>query len=77
MARTETRLHATFDELESNWMDTLQEVNAGSIAVAVTLAYIDFRLPDMHWRNGHPKLGHWHEMFSGRESMQKTSIAHR
>lgn len=77
MARTETRIHASFDELESNWMDLLQDVNAGSIAVAVTLAYIDFRLPDMHWRNGHPKLGHWHQAFSGRESMVKTSIAGR
>jgi hypothetical protein len=28
-------------------MDTLAEVNAGAIAVAVTLAYIDFRLPDL------------------------------
>ena len=74
MARTETRLHATFDELEANWMDLLQDVNAGSVAVAVTLAYIDFRLPTLNWRNGHPKLGHWHEHFSGRDSMKKTAL---
>lgn len=77
MARTEARLHACFDELESNWMDLLQEVNAGSIAAAVTLAYIDFRLPQINWRNGHPKLGHWHDHFSGRDSMKKTSLANR
>lgn len=74
MARTEARLHATFEELEANWMDVLSEVNAGSIAVAVSLAYIDFRLPDIHWRSGHPKLGHWHQSFSGRESMLKTAL---
>jgi hypothetical protein len=74
MARTVARLHASFDDLESNWMETLHEVNAGSLAVAVSLAYIDFRLPDMHWRSGRPKLGHWHEAFSGRDSMVKTAL---
>jgi glutathione S-transferase len=75
MARTEARLHAAFDDLETNWMDTLPEVNAGAIAVAVTLAYIDFRLPDLHWRSGHPKLGAWHQAFSGRDSMVKTALS--
>ena len=77
MARTETRLHASFDDLEGNWMETLHEVNAGSLAVAVSLAYIDFRLPDLHWRSGRPKLGHWHEAFSGRDSMVKTALKPR
>lgn len=77
IARTKTRLHSSFDELEANWMDVLSEVNAGSIAVAVALAYIDFRLPDIHWRNGHPKLGAWHQHFSGRDSMVKTALTAR
>ena len=77
LQRTVTRLHDSFDELESNWMDMLSEVNAGSIAAAVTLAYIDFRLPTIHWRNGHPKLGAWHQHFSGRDSMLKTVIPAR
>lgn len=75
MGRTMDRLHAAFDELEGSWMELLSEVNAGSIAVAVALGYIDFRLPDLHWRNGHPKLGSWHEAFSGRDSMVKTALA--
>lgn len=75
MARTEIRLHATFDELEASWMDLLHEVNVGAIATAVALAYIDFRLPELNWRNGHPKLGHWHQQFSGRDSMLKTALA--
>lgn len=74
MARTETRLHASFDELEANWMDLLQDVNAGSLCAAVALAYVDFRLPELNWRNGHPKLGHWHAQFSGRDSMKKTEL---
>ena len=71
------RLHAAFDELEASWMELLSEVNAGSVAAAVALAYMDFRLPDLQWRNGHPKLGHWHQAFSGRESMVKTALTQK
>lgn len=77
MARTLARLNAAFDDLESNWMEQLGEVSAGSIAVAVALAYIDFRLPDLDWRGGRPKLAAWHEAFSRRESMAKTTLAGR
>jgi len=43
----------------------------------VTLGYIDFRLSDLGWRDGRPKLSAWHQAFSARPSMAKTSIAHR
>ena len=74
IARTRARFAATFDELDANWMDTLAEVNAGSLSVAVTLAYIDFRLSDLGWRNGRPRLAARHEGFSRRESMVKTAL---
>ena len=74
IARSRARFAATFDELDANWMDTLAEVNAGSIAVAVTLSYIDFRLGELGWREGHGRLAAWHEGFSRRESMVKTAL---
>lgn len=74
MTRTVTRINAALDDLEANWMDSLGEINAGSIAVGVTLSYIDFRMPDFGWRNGRPKLTAWHEAFSQRESMVKTAL---
>ncbi len=77
MTRTVTRLHASFDELENNWMPQLETVTVGSIAVAVMLGYVDFRLADLGWRNGRPKLAAWHAAFSARPSMVKTSIANR
>jgi glutathione S-transferase len=77
MARAKTRINAALDDIEANWMDTLAEVTAGSIAVAVTLSYIDFRMPDFGWREGRPKLAAWHEAFSRRESMEKTSLKGR
>ena len=74
MERSVARLNAVIDELESNWSAALAEVHAGSIAVAVTLGYIDFRLSELNWRNGRPKLAAFHEAFSKRESMMKTAL---
>lgn len=75
MDRTLIRIKAAFDDLETNWQAQLAEVNAGSIAVAVTLGYIDFRLPDLNWRHGRTKLAAFHEAFSQRDSMVKTALA--
>ena len=32
----------------------------GHIALGVALGYIDFRFPELKWRDGHPKLAAWH-----------------
>ena len=74
MDRTKTRLNDGFDDLENNWGECLDKVNAGSIAVAVLLGYIDFRLADLNWRDGRPKLAAFHESFSARDSMRKTAL---
>ncbi|MGE0004757.1 MAG: glutathione S-transferase family protein [Parvibaculaceae bacterium] len=68
------RVDAEFDDLEKTWEKDLGEVTAGSVAVAVALAYLDFRLPDWQWRRGRPKLAAFHETFSARPSMQATAL---
>lgn len=77
MARTLTRINAAMDDVEANWMDALSGVNVGSIAVGVTLSYIDFRMPDFGWRKGRPKLAAWHDAFSQRASMVRTALKPR
>lgn len=72
--RTRTRMTATFDDLENHWEAEKAEVNAGSIAAAVVLAYIDYRLPDIKWRDGRPRLSKFQERFTSRDSMKKTVI---
>jgi glutathione S-transferase len=74
MKRAMARINAAIDEMENNWQDTLAGVNAGSIAAAVTLSYIDFRLGDLGWRATRPKLAAWHATFSQRDSMVKTAL---
>ncbi len=75
MERTTLRINGVFDDLEANWQGYLGSINAGSITVAVVLAYIDFRMPEFAWRNGRPKLAAFHENFSKRDSMVKTALA--
>ncbi len=62
---------------KTNWGDTLAEVNAGSIATAVTLSYIDYRLPDLGWRNGAPAAPGLHDRFVARESAWRRRSSHR
>jgi len=75
MERVRQRMDAAFDDLENNWSSILAEVNAGSIATAVVLSYIDFRLPAIAWRDGRPQLAAFHARFAERDSMKKTVIA--
>ena len=42
------------------------------IEFAVTLEYLDFRLPEVAWRAGHPALAAWLGDFSQRPSMRAT-----
>ncbi len=74
MERTEQRINAALDDMDRNWTSELVDVTAGSIAAAVTLSYIDFRLPAFNWRDTRPGLTAFHARFSERESMQKTAL---
>jgi len=42
------------------------------IAAGCALAYLDFRLPGLGWREGNPALSAWFEGFANRPSMQAT-----
>ena len=40
----------------------------GHVALGVALGYIDFRFPELNWREGHPKIAAWHAAFEARPS---------
>jgi glutathione S-transferase len=46
--------------------------DVASISVASALGYIDFRQPDLAWRNRYPRLANWYFEVSERPSMQAT-----
>lgn len=44
------------------------------LALAAALSYLDFRLPDLAWRDGHPQAAHWYAAFEQRPAMRQTSF---
>ena len=44
-------------------------LSIGHIALGVALGYIDFRFPELAWRDGHPRLAAWYETFKARRSV--------
>jgi glutathione S-transferase len=73
--RQKTRAIMGIDEALKNWSKDLEQVTAGSIAIAVALSYLDFRLADWNWREGRKSLADWHEGFCKRASMEATKLA--
>jgi glutathione S-transferase len=47
----------------------------GHIAIGVALTYIDFRFPELGWRDGHKRLKGWHETFVARPSVKANEPA--
>lgn len=45
----------------------------GRIACAVTLGYLDFRLPEFDWRGAQPELIDWYANVAARPSMEETA----
>lgn len=61
------------DALEAHWLAHLAgPLDAGAIAVAAALGYVDFRFGDLGWRQGRPGLAAWHAGFAGRDSFKAT-----
>ncbi len=66
------RLARAFDEVDSSAGRIGDSVTVGAIAVACALAYVDFRMPELAWRDGRASAADWYERFSARPSMQAT-----
>jgi glutathione S-transferase len=68
--RQKTKITQGLDALESDGLPTSLDI--GTITVAITLDYLDFRFKAENWRDGHPRLAQWHQGFSRRPSLQST-----
>ncbi len=73
--RQKTRVLAALDDAGRTFASDLDDVNAGTIALACALGYLDFRLGEWAWRDGRPELTSFYAEFSQRPSMQATQHA--
>ncbi len=72
MARQTATVFRAMDALESE-VDGLEgPPGIGQVAVGCSLGWLDFRFPDLGWRQDRPGLAEWFEGFSERPSMTAT-----
>ena len=64
------RAAAALDAARKGLPDALTQ---GHIAIAVALSYLDFRLPQVNWREGRGALAEWHQAFAARPAMLETA----
>jgi glutathione S-transferase len=70
IARQRRALERTLPTIEP---PPLGRFDLGDIKLACTLAYLDFRLSDLSWRDMRPDLSHWLDNMSARFSMRVTA----
>jgi glutathione S-transferase len=69
------KTRTALDRLEREAPDlSAARFGIGHIAVGCCLSYLDFRFPDLDWRDGRRALAAWHEAFRARPSAQATEI---
>lgn len=67
------KVSSSLDDLEARWMDLLEgPLTTGAISVGCALGYLDFRFPNLDWREGRAKLAAWYATFAERPSMKAT-----
>lgn len=65
------KIERAVDVLETVALDP-NAVTVGAVAVACAAGYLDFRFPELKWRERAPKLAAFESAFSQRPSMQRT-----
>ncbi|PJE27375.1 glutathione S-transferase [Pseudooceanicola antarcticus] len=70
------KVSRTLDSLEADWTEALSgPLDAGQIALACALGYLDLRHDDRGWRDTHPALVAWLAEISTRPSLAETAPA--
>ena len=68
--RQHAKIARTLDRIAA--MTLAQTTNVATITLGCALGYLDFRAPQLAWREGRGALSQWFETFSARKSMQAT-----
>lgn len=73
IAGQQEKIASSLVALEQDHRPILEDgFNAGAIATACALGYLDFRFSALNWRDDHPALAAWHAEAMARPSLQQT-----
>lgn len=68
--RQSEKINRTLDRIAP--MTLHQAPDIATITLGCALGYLDFRMPQLGWRDARPALSQWYAQFSQRKSMQAT-----
>jgi glutathione S-transferase len=74
MVHNKAAVDRAIDALESEVGAFSDVIDAGTVTLAVALAFVDQHFPDDSWRADHPKLAAWSDEFNQRPSMTATLL---
>jgi glutathione S-transferase len=72
MKRWREQIQGALDAMHSQSAKVSRSITLGHIAFGAALGYLDFRHPEMRWREGRSALAEWFEAFAKRDSMTQT-----
>ena len=72
-ARWRSQLHRALDAIGTDHARLPGSMSLGHIAFACALGYLDFRHPDISWREGREPLADWFAAISARPSLVDTA----
>ena len=72
-ARWRGQLSRALDAVPGEVAVLPEDLTLGHLALAVALAYVEFRHPDIAWRDGRPELTTWFEALATRPSLAETA----
>ena len=67
------KINGVLAQLEAEVKSLKGKLTIGTISVVCALGYLDFRFPDLGWRDRHPKLGKWFAATSKLPSIKSTA----
>lgn len=70
--RQEAKLRHALDAIEGPAGALGERIDIATVTLACALAYLDFRLPQLDWRERRPNAARWHAGFAARPSMMAT-----
>jgi glutathione S-transferase len=72
--RQTSAINRSLDALEEEATELLHDeaVRTVEVTLGCALGFLDFRLPQLEWRNGRERLAAWYFAFAQRPSMQTT-----
>lgn len=74
IAHNKAAVDRVIDFLAAEAAEFADIVDAGTITLAVALAFVDQHFPDDPWRADHPELAAWSDEFNRRPSMTATVL---